>query len=318
MQSDPPDNSAANAASTADPSAAPYLARCAARVRHANIRGLRHAIREWGDPEATPVVLLHGWMDASSSWQFLVDAMPNRFRFIAFDWRGFGDSEWPQDGYWFADYHADLDAFLDAELGDSPVRLVGHSMGGNIACIYAGLRPTRIRKLVSLEGFGLPDTTPAKSPERLVQWLDGLKTVATSPARLRPYADLNAVAERLRVANTRLSAARAQFLAAEQSTQTPDGFVLKHDPRHKSAGPILYRLAEAQAAWKRVTAPVLWVQGDQSALLQRFHGSDDSDLSARAACFANIRRETLADAGHMLQHDQPEALAALLAAFLDG
>ncbi len=306
MQSDHPDNSI------------PFAARRPARIGHANIRGLRHAFREWGEPDAMPVVLLHGWMDASSSWQFMVDAMPDQFRFIAPDWRGFGDSEWPQDGYWFADYHADLDAFLDKQLGSAPVRLVGHSMGGNIACTYAGLRPARIKKLVSLEGFGLPDTSPATSPDRLTRWLDDLKSDAESPSMLRPYPNLNALAARLQQANPRLSLGRAHFLAAEQSRQTSEGFTLKHDPRHKSAGPIQYRLAEAEAAWRRVTAPVLWVQGDQSALLQRFHGTDDADLATRAACFANIRRETLSLAGHMLQHDQPEALAALLTAFLDG
>lgn len=305
MQTDQPDNSAG------------FSPRRSSHLRQVNVRGVCLAFREWGEPGATPVVLLHGWMDASSSWQFLVDAMPDRYRFIAPDWRGFGDSEWPQDGYWFADYHADLDAFLDAQLGNAPVRMVGHSMGGNIACIYAGLRPARISKLVSLEGFGLPDTSPESSPDRLTRWLDEIKSAAESPSTLRPYPDLSGLAVRLRQANPRLSAGRANFLAAQQSRQTAEGFMLKHDPRHKHAGPILYRLAEAMAAWRRVSAPVLWVQGDQSELLQRFHGKDDTDLSARAACFANIRRETLASAGHMLQHDQPEALARLLTPFLD-
>jgi len=290
-----------------------YSPRRTPRVSFANIRGLRHALREWGDPAAPPVVLLHGWMDASPSWQFLVDAMPGSFRFVAPDWRGFGDSEWPQDGYWFADYHADLDALLDHFSPHAPVTLIGHSMGGNIACIYAGLRPGRVAKLASLEGFGLPDTTVDAAPERLLQWLDHLKA---APAALRPYSSLSDLAERLRKANPRLASERSLYLAAEQSRQMESGFVLKHDPRHKAPGPIPYRLAEAQAAWRRVTAPTLWVQGDSSDLLTRFHGSDDADLSRRAACFANIRRATLPDAGHMLQHDQPEALARLLEEFL--
>jgi pimeloyl-ACP methyl ester carboxylesterase len=292
------------------------------RLATANIRGVRHALREWGATAAPPMMLLHGWMDASSSWQFLVDALPDGFlasaRLIAPDWRGFGDSEWPRDGYWFADYHADLEALLDHVAGDAPVTLIGHSMGGNIACIYAGLRPQRVSRLVSLEGFGLPDMPPEGAPERLTQWLDHLKRVAGSSATMRPYASLADVADRLRRANSRLSEARSLYLAAQQSKRVNGGFMLKHDPRHKSPGPYSYRLAEAMAAWKRVTAPTLWVQGDQSELLTRFHGTDDSDLAARADCFANIRRETLQGAGHMLQHDQPEALARLLVDFLTG
>lgn len=262
-------------------------------------------------------------MDASPSWQFLIDALPDNFvaanRLIAPDWRGFGDSEWATEngsGYWFADYHADLDALLDQLAGDAPVTLVGHSMGGNIACIYAGLRPVRIAKLVSLEGFGLPDSAPDSAPDRLVQWLDHLKTEGALPASPRAYASVESLADRLRKANPRLTVERSLFLAREQSRPSADGFVLKHDPRHKSPGALPYRLADAMAAWRRVKAPTLWVQGDQSELLSRFHGSDDSDLARRASCFANIRREILAGAGHMLQHDQPAALAALLAEFL--
>lgn len=319
MQTQFPDKSTA----TADASPAPYRPHRTARIAVANIRSSSHALREWGDPANPAVVLLHGWMDASSSWQFLVDALPDAFfdahHFIAPDWRGFGDSEWPPatvSGYWFADYHADLDALLDQRLPGRPVMLVGHSMGGNIACIYAGLRPTRVARLVSLEGFGLPDTEPGAAPERLVHWLDHLRDTANAPPSLRPYPSIAALAARLRQSNPRLTVDRSLYLAAEQSLQTAAGFMLKHDPRHKSPGPIPYRLADAEAAWRRVTAPTLWVQGDQSELLTRFHGNDDADLARRAACFANIRRETLAGAGHMLQQDQPETLARMLVEFL--
>lgn len=321
MQTQFPDKSAV----IADAPHAPYPPRRSARVDLANIRGLNHALREWGDPAKPAVVLLHGWMDASSSWQFLIDALPDSFfdahHFIAPDWRGFGDSEWPPatvGGYWFADYHADLDALLDQRLPGRPVMLVGHSMGGNIACTYAGLRPARIVRLVSLEGFGLPDSKPDTAPDRLTQWLDHLRDAATAAPSLRPYPSIAALAERLRQANPRLTIDRSLYLAAEQAKPSADGFVLKHDPRHKSPGPIPYRLADAEAAWRRVSAPTLWVQGDQSELLTRFHGHNDDDLARRAACFANIRRETLAGAGHMLQHDQPEKLARMLVEFLSG
>lgn len=316
MQSSSPDKL------TAAPSAPDdaYRPRRSPRITHANIRGVRHAVREWGEPGAPVVMLLHGWMDASSSWQFLVDALPDALlvshRFIAPDWRGFGDSAWPEAGYWFADYHADLDALLDLIATGAPVSLVGHSMGGNIACIYAGLRPERVTKLVSLEGFGLPDAAPDAAPERLRQWLDHLKAESSAPAALRPYASIAALAARLRAANPRLTVARSLYLAGEQAQEGVDGFTLKHDPRHKSPGALPYRLADAAAAWRRVTAPTLWVQGDESELLTRFHGTDDDDLARRAAYFANIRRHTLTGAGHMLQHDQPDALATLLAEFL--
>ena len=104
--------------------------------------------------------LLHGWMDVSASFQFLVDALERDWYVIAPDWRGFGLSEWAAGGYWFLDYLGDLDVLLRLLAQDRSVNLVGHSMGGNVANLYAGVRPERVRKLALLEGFGLPRTTP--------------------------------------------------------------------------------------------------------------------------------------------------------------
>src|SRR6187431_1591886 len=103
------------------------------------VRGLSHRLTWWGERTANPVVLLHGWMDCAETWQFLVDALPPEWSCVAPDWRGFGGTEWPQDGYWFADYFADLEALLDIVCPEGQVRLVGHSMGGNVASMYAGL-----------------------------------------------------------------------------------------------------------------------------------------------------------------------------------
>ena len=120
------------------------------------IRGLRYHVRTWGDPSSPKLFLLHGWMDVAASFQFLVDELEKDWYVLAPDWRGYGLTEWPQDGYWFADYVGDLDALVEALSPSEPVNLVGHSLGGNVAGMYAGLRPSRVRRLISLEGFGVP------------------------------------------------------------------------------------------------------------------------------------------------------------------
>ena len=76
------------------------------------IRGLRYNVRQWGPADAPPVFLLHGWMDASATFQFVVDALRQDWHVIAPDWRGYGASEWLGRPYWFPDYYADLDALL--------------------------------------------------------------------------------------------------------------------------------------------------------------------------------------------------------------
>src|SRR5690606_23572690 len=119
------------------------------------------------------------------------DALAQDRFVVAPDWRGYGDTELPQtDNYWFPDYLADLDFLLDHYAGDQPVDLVGHSMGGNIAMLYAGARPARIRKLVNLEGFGMPATQQAQAPGRYAKWMDELKAFHRGELELKGYGSI--------------------------------------------------------------------------------------------------------------------------------
>ena len=277
------------------------------------VRGLRYHVRRWAGGSGRRVVLLHGWMDVSASFQFLVDALPPHWEVFAPDWRGYGLSDWGQsDCYWFADYLADLDALLERISPQAPLDLVGHSLGGNVACLYAGVRPARIRRLVNLEGFGMSATQPEQAPGRYARWLDELAT----RKGFRPYAGFAALAERMQKNNPRLTPARAEFLARHWGRELPDGQVqLRGDPAHKVVYPLLYRYEEARACWRDVTAPVLWVDAAESKSLERV-GLNAAQYAERRAAFRDLRYVTVSEAGHMLHHDQPERLARLLEEFL--
>jgi pimeloyl-ACP methyl ester carboxylesterase len=277
------------------------------------IRGLRYHCRCWGDPAAPKLVLLHGWMDVSASFQFFVDALSGRWHAIAPDWRGYGLTQWSgADSYWFPDYLADLDALLRHWSPAAPVALIGHSMGGNVAGLYAGVRPERVARLVNLEGFGLAAAEPSRAPGRYAEWLEALG----EPQRFRDYASFDELARRLRQGNPRLTPGRARFLAEHWGVGSADGrVVLRSDPAHKRVNPILYRLDEAKACWQRVTAPVLWVEGAESQTLVRLR-IEGAELAERKRCFAKLASRTLAAAGHMVHHDQPEELARMVEEFL--
>ena len=276
------------------------------------IRGLRYHVRRWPRAGAPKMVLLHGWMDVSASFQFLVDALRADWDVYAPDWRGYGLTEWGKsDCYWFPDYIGDLDALLLYIEKDTPVNLVGHSLGGNVAGLYAGIRPRRVAKFVNLEGFGLPPTRPEQAPRRYEAWLDELK----ERPQLRPYANFAELAERLRKNNPRLPAERAQFLARHWGREEDGGVVLRSDPAHKVINPLLYRYEEVRACWQQVSAPVLWVEAAESDTLKRMK-MDAAQQAERRAAFPNLRHETVKDAGHMLHHDQPEAVARLIEEFL--
>ena len=253
--------------------------------------------------------MLHGWMDVGASFQFVVDALAGDWHVIAPDLRGFGLSERSgADTYWFPDYLADLDAILRHYAPGQAVNLLGHSMGGNVVGLYAGARPERIRKLINLEGAGLRAPRPEQTPGRYAQWLDGL----LEKPELRSYPTLAAVAARLQKTNPRLSDERAAFLAQHWAAQNDAGqWEILGDPVHKQAGPLPYHVEDILACWDAITAPVLWVEADQTNMWD-WLGSQPKgrvELDRRLGHLRDLRRETIVGAGHMLHHDQPEALA---------
>ncbi len=282
------------------------------RSRYLPVRALRCHLREWGEPGAPQLLMLHGWMDVSASFQFVVDALERDWHVIAPDWRGFGRSEkGPGDCYWFPDYLGDLDAIVEAVSPGSPVTLVGHSMGGNVALMYAGVRPARVRSAVNLEGFGLKDCEPAQAPGRYARWLDELR----SPPAARHYRSVAEVAERLRRNNPRLDGERAAFLAAHWSQRNASGdYEIAGDPAHRIVNPVLYRWAEARACWASIACPVLWVEAADTDAY-RWAG-DAADIARRVAALPSVEVARVAGAGHMLHHDQPRQVARLIEEFV--
>lgn len=286
-----------------------------------DIRGLRYHVRRWPgdssrhakDGTQRRMVLLHGWMDVSASFQFLVDALSADWDVYAPDWRGYGLSDWSgADSYWFPDYIGDLDALLHRIQPDAPVNLVGHSLGGNVGGLYAGIRPERIARFVNLEGFGMPTTKPEQAPARYARWMQELRQTAS----WRPYANYSELADRLQKNNPRLQRERAEFLARHWGREAEQGgVVLRSDPAHKLVNATLYRLDEARACWERVTARVLWVDAAESETRKRMKLSA-AELAERRAAFKDVSYRTVAEAGHMLHHDQPEQVARLIEDFL--
>lgn len=290
-----------------------------------SLRGCRYHLLQWGhaDTSEPPLVLAHGWMDVGASWQFMVDALSDAFlqkrRIIAFDWRGYGLTESPPtDSYWFPDYLGDLDALLDILSPGRPIDLVGHSMGGNVVMMYAGVRPDRIRKLINLEGFGMATTRPAQAPGRLGQWLDELRQHREGAIDLKPYADAAAVADRLVKTNPRLARDKAEWLARHWARPDAKGqWRILGDAAHKIINPYLYRVEEAQEIFKRITAPVLAVEASDDSLTQWWKGKYTlEEYHQRLQAVANHRIARIEDAGHMLHHDQPKALANIMEMFL--
>lgn len=290
------------------------------------VRNMQYHLRSW-EPEQPNrdlplLVLAHGWMDVAASWQFVVDAFSEAFaqgrRIVAHDWRGFGLSR-PQvacDSYYFTDYLADLDMLLEQLSPDAPVDLVGHSMGGNISCWYAGARAERIRRFINLEGFGMPETRqPGTQSARTV---DGRAARATrrqhGPGPLRQRGGRGRPAAKT---NRRLPRDKALWLAHHWAAPDQQGrWHILGDASHKVTNPYLYRADEALACLASITAPTLSVEASDDSLGQWYKGRYTLEqYHDRLKHIPQCETAVVQDAGHMLHHDQPEAVASLIEDF---
>jgi pimeloyl-ACP methyl ester carboxylesterase len=275
------------------------------------VRGLRHRLTWWGERTSTPIVLLHGFLDCGATWQFLVDCLPDSWTLVAPDWRGFGASEWVPGGYWFPDYLADLEALLDLIVPQSRARVVGHSMGGNIAKMYGGIRPRRLQWLVNLEGLGLARTRPEDAPKRYAHWLDEVR----DPFKEDRYASVEQLASILRMRNPRLSPDASEFVAKAWSRPAEAGseVIIHFDPRHRHVNPVLYRREEAEACWARLEAPMLLVMGELSDHRARY--TSYATEEQWHALFRDLRIVTVPGTGHMMHHEDPDSVARQIVEF---
>jgi len=297
----------------------------------ANGNGLELSIVEWeaASPRATSelatarsadpstCVLLHGFMDAAESFDLVAPALAaSGLRVLAPDLRGFGESDrvggyapfgpsaapaarTSGGGYYhFPDYVADLDAVV-SKLAPEPFFLVGHSMGGTVATLFAGARPERVTKLAVLEGLGPPDHPPELAPVRMTQWLDDL----ASPRPPKKTSDEDAL-RRLAIAHPRVP---REILETRLPRLFHDG-AWRHDPMHRTTSPMPFFAAVYRAFAARVACPVLFVSGGPL-------GWRVPDEAERLAAFANVTHVDLPDAGHMMHWTAPAALATALLGF---
>jgi len=248
-----------------------------------------------------------------------VDAFANDHYIIAPDWRGYGrTSSGTVDNFWFPDYMADLDFLLDHYAPNGPVNLVGHSLGGNVVMLYAGVRPERIRRLVNLEGFGMPATRADQAPKRYANWMDELKKLHRGEMDLKAYDAVSGVARRLMKTNPRLSPDKANWLAAHWAQQNAQGqWEIMGQPAHKVTSAHLYQVEEVLALYRRISMPVLAVEASDNSLDLWWKGKYTMEqYHERIQNVPNVEIALIQDAGHMMHHDQPEVLAALIERFI--
>jgi pimeloyl-ACP methyl ester carboxylesterase len=273
---------------------------------------------EWGGDDASldhTVLLLHGFLENAWAWEETVEAgLAGRFHLLALDFRGHGDSDRVGVGadYYLTDHLADLDDLLPL-VRRARVSIIGHSMGGAIASLYAGARPDALARLVIMEGTGLPGPPSLAPPERAARWLQRRAEVRARPQS--SYATVEEAAARLRKSDPTLRPELAARLAEKGTRPGPDGRLrFKHDPRLTAGGAYVFDVEQAREFWAKVACPVFIVEGERSRMRL-----PAEEARHRWSAFHDLRRTAvLPGAGHMMQRDQPAALARMLGDFLAG
>ena len=268
---------------------------------------------DWGNPEAPPLLLLHGGRDHCRNWDWVAQDLRKDWHIIAPDLRGHGDSQWSQDGSYRMDsYIYDL-AQLIHQQKMAPLTIIAHSLGGNIALRYTGLYPETVKKLVAIEGLGPSPRSIAKRAhltlvERMHAWVDEQR--ALSGRLPRRYASIEEALKRMQEQNGHLTPEHARHLTQHGVNQNEDGtYSWKFDNYVRSWPAYDMPYEEIDKLWGRITCPTLLIYGKES-------WASNPEGDGRLNNFQNAKVVTIPNAGHWVQHDQLDRFLAEVKAFL--
>jgi len=269
---------------------------------------------DWGNEQAPCLILIHGGKDHARSWDWVARALACDYRVIAPDLRGHGESDWATGSmYCLVDSVLDL-ARLVEHLAVNTVMLVGHSYGGAVALLYAGIFPELVSALVAIEGVGAPDRLGGRDQqqrplwERIQTWIR--KSSSFEERSMRGYASIEEAIAHLRSAQDFLTEEQAVHLTRHGVRCDSDGrYRLKFDPLSRVVSPFPLE-EEALAELKgRITCPTLLLFGAKS-------WAGDPMTDGRASGLPDVRSVCIEDAGHWMHHERLEAFLVVLREFL--
>jgi pimeloyl-ACP methyl ester carboxylesterase len=268
--------------------------------------GLRFHYRDWGDPDAPPVVLLHAYLQHARTWDTVARGLADRFQVLALDHRGFGESAWSSD-YHELRFVADLAGFVDA-LKLETFSAVGFSMSVSIAVSYALLYPDRVQRLVLLEDFA--DSDEQGDAPWIAVMYEQLGRFKTLPAS---FASLEEAVAAFRPLAPYAAEDEVRHWMDGGLKPGPDGrWVWRLDPVIRIPGPperLVAVQALVDARFAKVTCPTLLLAGADSWLVE--------PMLRMARRNPQARTVVVPEAGHWVPLDNPDGFLAAVRGFLN-
>jgi pimeloyl-ACP methyl ester carboxylesterase len=269
---------------------------------------LRLSMQIWGDPDAPPLLALHGWLDNAGSFARLAPLLADRWQVMALDLPGHGHSDHlpPGTQYHFIEYVRSVLAVADA-LGLARYQLLGHSLGAGTAALVAAAMPDRVERLMLIEGIGPIGDDGRQTLHRFREAFTA-HAMANRPLRVFPSIDL---AINARTLASGLPAEQARPIVERGLRDIGDGWQWRSDPRLNQPTPL--RLAEQQihALLRGIEAPTALLLAQPEAPYL-----PAAKMQARAACVDEITLSQM-DGGHHLHLEHPEAVAAWARAHME-
>ncbi len=271
---------------------------------------LRLHYLDWGNDDAESLLLVHGNRDHGHNWDWVAQALCDKYHILSLDFRGHGDSAWVYgSGYNHSDYVYDL-AQLIHQRKLAPLTIIAHSLGGSVALRYAGVYPENIKKMIVIEGTGGPPGMFEQRPthERMREWIENTRQVAGRSSKR--YKTLEDAYKRMHEENSHLQEEQARHLTIHGSNQNEDGtYSWKFDNYTHVLSPFGITREQTHELWSRIDAPVLLMSGSESW----FHSQGREDPLPH---FRNARHVQVENAGHWLHHDQLDEFLRIAGDFL--
>ena len=260
--------------------------------------GVRLHYLDWGSLDRPPLLLLHGGSAHARWWDFVIPHLVDAYRCVAFDLRGHGDSEWPASGDYTLAAHAGDVAAVVAALDLRDAAIVGHSFGGFVSLVYAGVAGAQPASLVIVD-------SRARIGERAARLMQALRKLPHPE-----YATLDDAVRRFRLlpADTAAPASVLAHVARHAMRQTASGaYTLKFDRRALSGAPA----QDLTPALRSVRCPILAVRGAESQVVSQ------AALAEFSAANPRTQSAEIAGAHHHVMLDRPAELARVMRQFLD-